>query len=41
MFAHLSHYTILSADIHKFRVTLKEMVYGDDGIASGYFSDEK
>ena len=41
MFAHLSQYTILSADISKYRVTLKELVYGDDGIASGYFSDEK
>jgi len=41
MFAHLSQYTILSADINKYRVTLKELVYGDDGIASGYFSDEK
>jgi quinol monooxygenase YgiN len=41
MFAHLSQCTILSADIHKYRVTLKELVYGDDGIASGYFSDEK
>ena len=41
MFAHLYQYTILSADISKYRVTLKELVYGDDGIASGYFSDEK
>ena len=41
MFAHLSQYSIGSAEINKFRVDLKEPVYNEIGVATGYFSDEK
>ncbi len=40
MFGHLSQYNILNAEINKFRVERKEPVYGEDGVATGYFSDE-
>ena len=36
MFGHLAQYNILSAEINKFRVDLKEPVYGEDGIATGF-----
>jgi quinol monooxygenase YgiN len=40
MFGHLAQYNILSAETNKFRVEIKEPVYGDDGVATRYFSDE-
>jgi quinol monooxygenase YgiN len=40
MFGHLAQYNIISAEINKFRIALKEPVYGEDGIATGFFSDE-
>jgi len=40
MFGHLAQFNIVSAEIHKFRVDRKEPVYGEDGIATAYFTDE-
>ena len=40
MFSHLAQYNIISAETNKFRVDLKEPVYREDGIATGFFSDE-
>ena len=40
MFGHLAHYNILNAETNKFRVEIKEPVYGEDGVATGFFSDE-
>ena len=41
MFGHLAQYNIINAETNKFRIDVKEPVYGDDGIATGFFSDEK
>jgi len=41
MFAHLSGYSILSADTRKYRVDLTEPVYSPAGVATATFSDEK
>ena len=40
MFRHIAQYNILNAETNKFRVDIKEPVYGEDGVATGYFSDE-
>ena len=40
MFGHLAQYKILNAETNKFRVDIKEPVYGEDGVATGYFTDE-
>ena len=41
MFGHLAQYNVINAETNKFRVDVKEPVYGEDGIATGFFSDEK
>ena len=41
MRAHLGKYNLLGAETNKYRVTLKEPVYGPDFVASAYFSDEE
>jgi len=38
MLAHLSAYSILAADTRKYRVDLREPVYGPDGVATARFS---
>ncbi len=40
MHSHLSQYNLIHAETNKFRVDLKEPVYGEDGVATGFFSDE-
>ena len=40
MFGHLAQYNILNAETNKYRVDIKEPVYGEDGVATGYFTDE-
>ena len=40
MLAHLGSQTILKAETRKYRVDLKEPVYGPDGIPSARFSSE-
>lgn len=40
MFGHLAKFNIVSAETNKFRIDRKEPVYGEDGIATAYFSDE-
>ena len=40
MFGHLAQFNIVSAEINKFRIDRKEPVYGRDGIATAYFTDE-
>ena len=40
MFGHLAQYSIINAEINKFRVEFKEPVYNSDGVATGYFSDQ-
>jgi len=37
MLAHLNGYTILAADTRKYRVDLREPVYGSDGVATARF----
>ena len=40
MFGHLAQFNIVSAETNKFRIDRKEPVYGKDGIATAYFTDE-
>ena len=37
MFGHLAQYNILNAETNKFRVEIKEPVYGEDGVAPDTF----
>ena len=41
MFGHLAQYNIISAETMKFRVDVYVSVFGVDGVATGFFSDEQ